>query len=289
MAKRKKPTQAELKAKRKKPTATKTAPMKVAHKNPPFSEIVKKAEGKKLVLHIGCSVPNPEKLHKSFRGDDWYEIRLDIDPDVNPDIVADMLDMSMIPDNSVNAVWSSHNIEHLFPHQVKEAMTEIYRVIKDEGHFLVTLPDIQTVAAYVAHGGLEDPIYDSSAGPIAPIDILYGFRKPISEGNHFMAHKTGFTAKTLGLHLRDTGFTNIKVNRDWVDLWAIGYKMPMGHPERVEKMAIGIKSSNNQVKLPPPMPINRTPHPGRFSNTPLTDELDIPPKVWQPLGLKKAK
>lgn len=282
MSARKQPTKAELKARMAKKI---TAPVKAGAVN--FAAIQARAEGKKLVLHIGCGQPNPGKLHKSFQGPDWHEIRLDIDPNVKPDIVADMVDMHMIPDNAVHAVWSSHNIEHLYAHVVPVALKEIFRIIRPEGHFLVTLPDVQTVATYVAHGGLEDPLYDSPSGPICPIDILYGWRASMAKGNLFMAHRTGFTAKTLGEHLRDAGFTAIRVTRDWVDLWAVGHKYPHGHPQRVERMLIDELSdeAKAKMKLPTPLPINRTPHPGNLGPNRLTDELDIPPKIWEPVKL----
>lgn len=256
--------------------------------NPPFSHFVDMAKGRKILLHIGCGAPSPEKVHHTFRGDDWFELRLDIDAKVKPHIVADMTDLSMIPDHSVHAVWSSHNIEHLYPHVVPVALKEINRVIAWGGHFLVTLPDIQTVANFVAHGDLEDPIYDSPAGPISPIDILYGFRASMARGNLFMAHRTAFTAKTLAFHLREAGFSNIVVKREWVDLWAVGYNYPIGDPKRVENISIQTGEMRNGTPVPPPaISVNRTPHPGNLGANRLTDELDIPPKVWQPLNLNK--
>lgn len=252
-----------------------------------FAPIVARAQGKRLVLHIGCGSPNPEKLHPTFRGPEWHEVRLDIDVNAKPDIIADMIDMRMVPDASVDAVWSSHNMEHLYPHQVPIALKEIFRIIKPEGFFLVTMPDIQTVASYVAHGMLADPLYDSPAGPITPIDIMYGLRSAIARGNTFMAHRTAFTAKTLGEEMRDAGFTNILVRREWVDLWAVGHKYPLGHPKRVERTVIEGLSDEDQkkVKMPAPLPLNRTPHPGLIRGKHNTDELDIPPKVWEPVSI----
>ena len=34
----------------------------------------------KTVLHVGCGPYNPAKLHKTFHGPGWRELRLDIDP-----------------------------------------------------------------------------------------------------------------------------------------------------------------------------------------------------------------
>ena len=36
--------------------------------------------GVRIVLHVGCGPYNPAKLHKTFHGPGWRELRLDIDP-----------------------------------------------------------------------------------------------------------------------------------------------------------------------------------------------------------------
>ncbi len=41
----------------------------------------------KTVLHVGCGVNLPHKLHPVFHTPEWREVRLDIDPDVQPDQV----------------------------------------------------------------------------------------------------------------------------------------------------------------------------------------------------------
>ena len=185
----------------------------------------------KTVLHVGCGAPNPDKLHRAFRGPDWQEIRLDIDPAVQPDIVASMLDMSMILEASYDALYSSHNIEHLYPHEVPIALHEFARVLKDDGLALITCPDLQAVAALIAEGKLEDTAYTAPAGPIAALDMVYGHRASMARGNLFMAHRTGCTQQTLGQHLIGGGFARVTVQRDVSNfaLWAVAYKPR--HPE----------------------------------------------------------
>jgi predicted SAM-dependent methyltransferase len=100
----------------------------------------------------------------------WREIRLDIDPVVAPDIVAAITNMEDVATESVDAVWSSHSLEHLFPHEVPLALQEFARILKPGGFVLITLPDIEEVAKHIAGGNLEDPLYVSPAGPISPID-----------------------------------------------------------------------------------------------------------------------
>jgi SAM-dependent methyltransferase len=178
----------------------------------------------RTVLHVGCGPANPAKLHAHFRSPGWREVRLDIDPRVAPDIVASITGMTPVADASVDAVWSSHNLEHLEAHQVPLALGEFLRVLKPGGFLLITLPDLQAVAAHVAADNLEEPLYQAPAGPIAAIDILFGFRRAIAQGNGFMAHRTGFTATTLARHLRLSGFTNIRTERRKFDLWAVAHR-----------------------------------------------------------------
>ena len=121
----------------------------------------------RLVLHVGCGAPNPDKVPAAFfpRGE-WRELRLDIDPEVQPDIESSITDMAAVADGSVDAVWSSHNLEHLEPHEVSVAMAEFFRVIKPGGFAVVTVPDLQQVATLIAEGKLEDAAYMSAMGPI---------------------------------------------------------------------------------------------------------------------------
>jgi SAM-dependent methyltransferase len=177
------------------------------------------------VLHVGCGGYAPEKLHPRFRGADWREVRLDIDPDAKPDIVASMTDMAGVESGSMNAVFSSHNLEHLYPHEVPVALAEFRRVLAPSGFALITLPDLQSVAQLVAEGKATEPAYMSQLGPISPLDILYGFGPALARNNLFMAHHTGFTGQSLLAALSNTGFAYSVVQRNPASfaLWAIGF------------------------------------------------------------------
>jgi SAM-dependent methyltransferase len=180
----------------------------------------------KIVLHVGSGPPEPERLHESFRGEGWREVRLDVDASVRPDIVASITDMSAVGAESVDAVWSSHNLEHLFAHEVAPALAEFLRVLKPGGFALITLPDVHKVAELVVAGKLEEHVYTSPAGPVAPLDMLYGFRPSIERGNAYMAHHTGFNSATLAQKLRMAGFRDAQVESRDLNLWAFARKAP---------------------------------------------------------------
>lgn len=181
-------------------------------------------------LHVGSGPKNPKKIPAAFQGPQWREVRLDIDPKVSPDIIGDIRAMPAAETSRFDALYSSHNLEHLYPHEAPLALAEFLRVIKPGGHALVTCPDLQAVAAHIAQGNLTQPVYQSPAGPISPLDILYGHRPSLARGNLYMAHRTGFIASTLAQAMAQAGFVDIQVTRrdaPYFDLWAQG-RRPAG-------------------------------------------------------------
>ena len=178
------------------------------------------ADGRRIVLHVGCGVPNPNKLHPDFRGADWRELRLDIDRDVRPDVVGTIVDLSNVPPASVDAVWSSHNIEHIHAHEVPLALQGFFRVLRPGGVAVIATPDLVWAAQQIVRGNLEDGVLTSELGDITPLDIVYGHGGSIEGGNDFMMHNTGFSAKSLARRLREAGFEPVKVERRGFELRA---------------------------------------------------------------------
>jgi SAM-dependent methyltransferase len=182
----------------------------------------------KSFLHVGCATLNKTGL-KGFNTDEWREIRFDIDKSVNPDIVGTLTDMSLVQSSSVDAVYSSHNIEHVFAHEVPVALKEFHRVLKPDGIAVITCPDLQSVCEAVAKHGLLTPLYISPMGPISAIDILYGHRRSIAQGKVYMAHKCGFTYPTMQESVFGAGFKRcIGASRPGAfDLWLIAFKQDL--------------------------------------------------------------
>jgi len=177
------------------------------------------------VLHAGCGPLSKEHLPPGFRTLAWREIRYDIDAAVKPDIVGSITDMSPVATDSLDALYNSHVIEHLYPHEVPVALAEMRRVLKPEGFLVLTCPDLRSVSEFVASHDLMGPAYLSGLGPIAPIDILYGHRPSLERGNLYMAHRCGFTEASLQAALATAGFVSLLTARSaGFDLWAIATK-----------------------------------------------------------------
>jgi hypothetical protein len=103
------------------------------------------------------------------------------------------------------------------------------QVLKEQGFVEIRVPDLDCVMRYaVTHNlGLDDVLYQSPAGPISVIDVIYGFRREIEQsGLDFFAHKTGFSPASLRSTLERAGFEFVFVfpRSDAFELRALAFK-----------------------------------------------------------------
>ncbi len=191
----------------------------------------------KKVLHPGCGRKSVVGDHPLFPAAEWVETRLDIDPAVGPDVVASMLDMSIVPDASHDAVYTAHTLEHVFAHELPSALAEFRRILKPGGFVLSRVPNIQKAAAAIVAGRALAPLYDSPGGPVTPLDVLYGQAATVAKHGAYMIHRNGFTPMSLGEAMQAAGFVAIQVAPRGFDVMAIAYKdhRPTGSP----RIAVG--------------------------------------------------
>ena len=144
------------------------------------------------VLHVGCGGATlPDWLSE------FAEVRLDINPDCQPDIVAPMTDLGDI--GPFDRVYCAHALEHLYEHDVTKALREFHRVLKPGGAVHIFVPDLEDVQP------TDEVLFVAEAGPITGRDLYYGFAPYVAQ-TEFMAHKTGFVRATLEAALRAAGF-----------------------------------------------------------------------------------
>lgn len=134
----------------------------------------------------------------------YVETRLDISPDHAPDIVASMTDMGDI--GGFDAVYCSHALEHLVPHEADQALREFRRVLKPGGVAIILVPDLEGVSA------TDEVLFEAPCGPVAGLDLIYGLRTLLHVMPH-MAHRTGFVSETMMAAIERAGMTVASIQR----------------------------------------------------------------------------
>lgn len=120
--------------------------------------------------------------------DAFEETRVDIDPSVNPHIVASMTNLGEIGEYDV--VYCSHALEHLYPHEVPKALSEFHRVLRKGGSAIVVVPDLEDVKP------TEEILMGDETNGICGLHLYYGDHREIPT-KPYMAHHSGFIRETL--------------------------------------------------------------------------------------------
>jgi predicted SAM-dependent methyltransferase len=150
------------------------------------------------------------------------EVRFDIDPAVQPDVIGSILELEKsFGPGSFDVIWSSHVLEHLYAHDVFPALRQFRQLLKRDGFALIMTPDLEAVAHFIVEQGIAAVAYQSPSGPIRPLDMLYGHSRAIEEGHAHMAHHTGFTAERLGNLLLMAGFSTVSVATENFEVCAL--------------------------------------------------------------------
>jgi SAM-dependent methyltransferase len=193
---------------------------------------------RRVFLNAGCGSAPDSRLPSAFRN--WRQIRVDVNPDQKPDLVASIANLAAIPDRTIDAVWCSHCVEHLFAHEVPLALAEFRRVLRSDGFACIIVPDLQRIIQWIADDRLHETIYDSAVGAVTAHDMIWGFGPAIAQGMTGMAHHCGFTPTLFIQYLKDAGFGEIVLRRreDKLELAGLAMQRPSKSPkERERRMA----------------------------------------------------
>lgn len=189
------------------------------------------------VLNVGGNnkqIPLPPQYAE------FEHILLDIDPTGLPDIVCDARELNKLDPAQFDAVYCSHNLEHYYWHDVPKVLAGFLHVLKEGGFAQIRVPDIEDLMRTVVKKDMdiEDVLYESPAGPIKVIDVLYGYTQQIERsGVDFFAHKTGFTKKSLQKVLHQAGFSTVYFSTGNIEIRAIAFK---GTPNEDARKLFGL-------------------------------------------------
>lgn len=143
-----------------------------------------------LRLHIGGKEAHP----------DWKILDIEDRPEV--DFIGDAADLSQFADESVDAIYASHVLEHFYHslnNELIKTLTEWHRVLKPGGQLLLSVPDLQTVCWLFLNPNLM-PMEKHYL-----MCVMFG-----GQTNPYDVHKVGFDADILALYLNEVGFSDME-------------------------------------------------------------------------------
>lgn len=124
-------------------------------------------------------------------------------------------------DNSIDYIYSSHSLEHLYLEQAKKLLKECYRILKPKGIIRIVIPDLKAlVTEYTSVNPkivLNDG-YDTSADRFLSrlhlrsstprfSNFIFDLYQTLNDTD---SHKWMYDVNSLTFYLKKTGFVNIK-------------------------------------------------------------------------------
>lgn len=141
-----------------------------------------------LRLHLGC-------------GDDYREGLVNVDGNIRrkKDLWLDLRNRLPFPNESASIVYCSHTLEHLFPYDAQQLLSEICRVLSPDGVARIAVPSFEHCMRIAS--GLESSQWPRSF----PDSISQAINYIFCDGQH----KYAYCFQTLKQFAENAGFTRI--------------------------------------------------------------------------------
>ena len=130
--------------------------------------------------------------------DGWKNFNAQKKPDV--DIVGNIEDLGQFEDESIEEIYASHIIEHIDQKKINNTLKGIYRILKKEGKFYISVPDMDILCHFFV-------------SPVANKKIKFHTMRMIFGGqvDNFDYHYFGWNYEFMYDYLSAAGFS--KINR----------------------------------------------------------------------------
>jgi predicted SAM-dependent methyltransferase len=146
-----------------------------------------------MKLHIGGKQAHP----------DWKIFDIYKRPEV--DYIGDASDLSQFEDESVEAIYASHVLEHFYyalNYELAFTLSEWHRVLKQGGQLMISVPDLRTLCWLYSRPDLDVQTR------FRIMAMIFG-----GQSNEYDVHKVGLDFDILCLYLADVGFSDcVRVN-----------------------------------------------------------------------------
>lgn len=154
---------------------------------------------------------------------------------VRPDLVCDVCDLAILPDNYASEILSVHVIEHLWRWQVENTLREWIRVLRPGGKLIVECPNL--LSACEALLANPEPASAPDHRGQRTMWVLYG---DPSWQDPLMCHRWAYTPNSLSDLLSEVGLISVKQEpamfklREPRDMRITGIKPTVSHGSRRE-------------------------------------------------------
>ena len=127
----------------------------------------------------------------------WINYNVQKKPNV--DIVGNINDLSQFENESVEEIYASHIIEHVDQNTIKNTFKDIFRILKKEGKFYVSVPDMDVLCHFFV-------------SPLANKKIKFHTMRMIFGGqiDNFDYHYFGWNYEFMNDYLLEAGFFEIR-------------------------------------------------------------------------------
>ena len=130
--------------------------------------------------------------------DGWKNLNVQKKPNV--DIVGNIEDLSQFEDESIEEIYASHIIEHVDQKNIQNTFKGIFRILKKEGKFYVSVPDMDVLCHFFV-----SPLADKKT-KFHTMRMIFG-----GQVDNYDYHYFGWNYEFMNDYLRDVGF--LKINK----------------------------------------------------------------------------
>lgn len=154
-------------------------------------------EAPAIRLNLGCG----DKILPGYVNVDVVEARAG----KSPDVICDLRDLSVFPDDHADEVMAVHVVEHFWRWEVEDILREWVRVLKPGGRMVLECPNLKSACeAFLADP--EGASRPDKAGQRS-MWVFYGdpqWKDPL------MVHRWGYTPQSLAALMRAVGLTDAR-------------------------------------------------------------------------------
>lgn len=147
-------------------------------------------------LNLGCG----DKILPGYVNVDVVEARAG----KRPDVLCDLHDLSVFPDNHADEIMAIHVVEHFWRWEVEDILREWVRVLKPGGRMILECPNLVSACEEF----LKDPDVYSREGKDGQRTMWVFYGDP-SWKDPYMIHRWGYTPNSLKALLESVGLSDV--------------------------------------------------------------------------------